>query len=165
MENIDESSIFMPLQAIDNVPTFMNLSNHSFSSAEKLWLCSTVAAGRIIEYNSIELKFSAYRVAKRYNINVNTVKAWIRRYKRAHVVHIKTGRPRILDDIAIIEAREYGHAAGGLIAMGPRRSNDCLRKHANDTRERRFKQRIDRPIRASKTIRKYIRIVFPELQI
>lgn len=66
MQNIDESSIFMPLQAIDNVLTFMDLSNHSFSHPEKLWLCRTVAEGRIIEHNSTELKFSAYGVAKRY---------------------------------------------------------------------------------------------------
>lgn len=159
------SSIFDHIGIENGCRIFRNLSDHNFSSAEKLWLLNKIrgAANSNFDVIPMDLSFTGSSVAMRHGLKYNTIKAWMIRYRRGKLIldGCRGGRPCLLDNLAVINARADVAEAGGPSNFNPWQSSKCVLDHANETRQRRgAKEKLKKPIRCAKTIRKYKRMIF-----
>jgi len=105
---------------------------------------------------SQELSFTPTGIAKRYNLKYNTVKCWLQRLKSNDFLFGSKGhRPRLLDTLAVENVKDYMAQLGDNSTINQWKLSLHIRNNANDTRERRQRGRISRPIRAKKTVQSY----------
>jgi hypothetical protein len=163
---VQDSSIFDPIGIENGCRIYRNLSDHKFSSAEKLWLLDKIngAANGIFDGIPMDVSFTGYGVAMRHSLKYNTVKAWMLRYRRGQLILDSStgcGRPCLLDCLAVTNAKLNVAEAGGPNKFNPWQSSRCIRDYANETRHKRgAKQNMKKPIRCVQTIRKYKRMIF-----